>query len=92
MTFREKMLQRIQAAEALEEAIGRWEQWAENQVPEQSLTGELRLLEIRKALEGKLAYKNLVSNRNIALEWAKVYALLVLTEPDLPTMERHSRG
>lgn len=78
-TFRDKMLERIQKAEALDEQIAEWEKWAENRVPK-GLSGDLHALEVRKTLELKAVYKNLVGARNSNLQWAEVYGLAALVD------------
>lgn len=78
-TFREKMLQQIEKAEAAQVAIDQWGQWAEEQVP-QLANVELRALEISKQLNRDV-YRNLVGGRNTSLQWAQVYGLAAQVDP-----------
>lgn len=78
-TFREKMLQHIEKAEAAQVAIDQWGQWAEEQVP-QLANVELRALEVSKQLNRDV-YRNLVGGRNTSLQWALVYGLAALVDP-----------
>lgn len=78
-TFREKMLQQIEKAEAAQVAIDQWDQWAESQVPHLA-NDELRALEISKKLD-KVVYRSLVGARNSSLQWAQVYGLAAQVDP-----------